>query len=133
MRVLAQVWQPKTSLGQAMAAYTGDIGPVGHSLPLRIAGGLHALVLTRRDEGLIAAYPPHTVDTHTLSSAVTLALSEHEAFLMEWAKSPPQTNEVRRSAVLIAGALVALSHFQRPIVLSELGGQWRFESDVGSL
>ena len=36
-------------------------------------------------------------------------------------KAPPQTNEVRRSAALIAGAQVALEHFQRPIVLSELG------------
>ena len=34
---------------------------------------------------------------------------------------PPQNNEVRRSAALIAGAQVALEHFQRPIVLSELG------------
>ena len=36
-------------------------------------------------------------------------------------KAPPQTNEVRRSAALIAGAQVALEHFQRPIVSSELG------------
>jgi len=36
-------------------------------------------------------------------------------------KAPPQTNEDRRSAALIAGAQVALEHFQRPIVLSELG------------
>jgi hypothetical protein len=35
-------------------------------------------------------------------------------------KAPSQTNEVRRSAALIAGAQVALEHFQRPIALSEL-------------
>jgi hypothetical protein len=35
-------------------------------------------------------------------------------------KAPSQNNEVRRSAALIAGAQVALEHFQRPIVLSEL-------------
>jgi hypothetical protein len=34
---------------------------------------------------------------------------------------PPQTKEVRRSAALIAGAQVALEHFQRPIISSELG------------
>jgi hypothetical protein len=121
LRVLAQVWQPETRLGQAMAAYTGDIGSVGHSLPLRIAGGLHALVLNGRNGALMAAYPPHNVDIPTLSSAVTTALSEHEAFLLDWTTNPPQTNEVRRSAVLIAGAQVALSYFQRPIILSELG------------
>jgi hypothetical protein len=36
-------------------------------------------------------------------------------------KAPPQTNEVRSSAALIAGAQVALEYFQRPLVLSELG------------
>jgi hypothetical protein len=36
-------------------------------------------------------------------------------------KAPSQTNEVRRSAALIAGAQVALEYFQRPLVLSELG------------
>ena len=46
LRILSENWQSDTKLGKAMAAYTGDIGPVGHSLPLRIAGELHALVLT---------------------------------------------------------------------------------------
>jgi hypothetical protein len=41
--------------------------------------------------------------------------------MLEWTQAPPQNNEVRRSAALIAGAQVALEHFQRPIVLSELG------------
>lgn len=137
LRVLRQVWQHDTQLGQAMAAYSGDIGPVGHSLPLRIAGGLHALVLSGRDDVLKAAYPPNNVNEAVLSSAVRAALREHEDFLLDWAKSPPQTNEVRRSAVLIAGAQVALSHFQRPVVLSELGASgglnlmWdRFALDV---
>jgi len=35
-------------------------------------------------------------------------------------KAPSLNNEVRRSAALIAGAQVALEHFQRSIVLSEL-------------
>ncbi|MEL7132582.1 MAG: DUF2332 family protein, partial [Pseudomonadota bacterium] len=36
-------------------------------------------------------------------------------------RTAPQTNEVRRSAALIAMAHVAVTHFDRPIVLSELG------------
>ena len=121
LRILAQVWQPATPLGHAMAAYSGDIGPAGHSLPLRIAGGLHALVLTGRSAALMAAYPPHDIDGTAISDAVVLALQDHQAFLLDWTQSAPQTNEVRRSSALIAGAQVALSHFQRPIVLSELG------------
>jgi hypothetical protein len=139
LRILAKVWQHDTQLGKAMAAYSGDIGPVGHSLPLRIAGGLHALVLSGQSEALRLAYPPHDVDYPTLSTAVASALKQHEAFLLDWTKNPPQTNEVRRSAALIAGARVALSYFQRPIILSELGASgglnlmWdRFALDIGS-
>jgi hypothetical protein len=49
------------------------------------------------------------------------ALHTHEDFLLEWVKSPPQTNEVRRSAALMAGAAVMRRHFDLPVWLSELG------------
>lgn len=121
LRILAQIWQPETRLGQVIGSYTGDIGPVGHSLPLRIAGGLHAIVLNGLNSPLANAYPPNEVDTSALTNAISNALTENEAFLLEWVKNPPQTNEVRRSAVLIAGAQVAYSYFSRPFILSELG------------
>ncbi|MEO0765395.1 MAG: DUF2332 family protein [Pseudomonadota bacterium] len=119
--ILADNWDADTALGQKMAAYAGDIGPAGHSLPLRICGGLHALVLQQRDAALVDAYPPNSASDVVLEEAVLNALKSHEDFLLDWTHSPPQTNEVRRSAALIAMANVALSHFDRPIVLSELG------------
>lgn len=121
LRVLANDWDPDCELGRAMATYSGDIGPAGHSLPLRIAGGLHALVLQNWDANLVAAYPPNKVDDAVLQKAVLAALRNHEPFFLDWTKSPPQTNEVRRSAALIAMAHVARAHFDRPIILSELG------------
>jgi hypothetical protein len=121
LRILSGNWQSDTKLGKAMAAYKGDIDPEGHSLPLRIAGGLHALVLTGQSDELIAAYPPNTFDHSALEVAVSHALVSHEDFMLELTQIPPQTNKVRRSATLIADAQVALEHFQRPIVLSELG------------
>ena len=121
LNILADNWSEKTALGQVFATYRGDIGPAGHSLPLRLAGGLHALVLSGQDPDLAAVYPPHDPDDTTLTDAVMRALSQHEAFLLDWTQSAPQTNEVRRSAALIAGAHVAHAHFPRPIVLSELG------------
>lgn len=121
LAILADHWDETTGLGQKMATYQGDIGPAGHSLPLRICGGLHALVLQKRDNGLCAAYPPNDVTDAALEDAVLTALKTHEDFLIDWTQSPPQTNEVRRSAALIAMAHVALSHFDRPIILSELG------------
>jgi hypothetical protein len=88
LRILSENWQSDTKLDKAMAAYTGDIGPVGHSLPLRIAGGLHALVLTGQSDALIAAYPPNTFNHSALEVAVSHALVAHEDFMLEWTQSP---------------------------------------------
>ena len=119
--MLAENWPTDSALAQKFDTFEGDIGPAGHSLPLRLAGGLHALVLTRRAPALAAVYPPHTPRTEALRDAVLDAITTHAAFLLDWTSRPPQTNEVRRSAALIAGARVAVSQFDLPICLSELG------------
>ncbi len=121
LSILAKNWPVDSALGRKFAAFEGDIGPAGHSLPLRIAGGLHALVLSNAAPELAKVYPPHTVSDAALGEAVLDALDTHTAFLLDWTDSVPQTNEVRRSAALIAGALVAVDAFDLPICLSELG------------
>ncbi|WP_028958439.1 DUF2332 domain-containing protein [Sulfitobacter sp. 20_GPM-1509m] len=121
LTLLATDWPADSALGRKLAGFTGDIGPSGHSLPLRVAGGLHALVLSGRSPRLAACYPPHTPDDAPLRDAVMEALATHEAFMIDWVDSPPQTNEVRRSAALIAGARVACAQFDLPVMLSELG------------
>ncbi|MCB1335161.1 MAG: DUF2332 family protein [Roseivivax sp.] len=109
------------ALTEVCAGFSGDLGPAAASLPLRIAGGLHALVLSGRDPALAAAYPPANVSDATLTAALAGAMAAHDRFLASWIASPPQTNEIRRSAALIAGAAVAASRFALPVVLSELG------------
>lgn len=121
MNVLARDWPEDTAIARKFATVAGDVGPMGASLPLRIASGLHALVLERRAPKLVEVYPPRAVSDAALSSAVIEALSTHETFLLEWVNHAPQTNEVRRSAALIAGARVAARHFDLPIHLTELG------------
>ncbi|QJF52118.1 DUF2332 domain-containing protein [Roseobacter ponti] len=121
LSMLSAHWPGDTALAAKFAAFSGDIGPAGHSLPLRLAGGLHALVLTGRAPELAALYPPSRVSDHALREGVLDALGAHEAFLLNWVESPPQTNEVRRSAALMAGATVVAQHSQLPVVLSELG------------
>lgn len=121
LKILAEEWDEATALGQAMASYSGDVGPAGHSLPLRVAGGLHALVLSEKSEALARVYPPNDASDEALQREVLRALNTQEAFLLDWTKLPPQTNEIRRSAALIAMAHVALAHFDLPIVLYELG------------
>ncbi|MFK7743796.1 MAG: DUF2332 domain-containing protein [Roseobacter sp.] len=119
--VLADHWPSDGALAAYYAGFTGDIGPSGASLPLRIAGGLHALVLTGQAPELVPFYPPNSVSDTELTYAVLAAFTRHEAFLLEWVQSPPQTNEVRRSAALMPGAAVVAQHFDLPVWLSELG------------
>ncbi len=120
LTTLARIWPIEGRLAETCAAWTGDIGPNGASLPLRIAGGLHALVLSEQDAELMAAYPPR--ETGDLSAALSGALVRHDAFLTDWIARPPQTNEVRRSAAIIPAAHVIAARFEGlPFVTSELG------------
>lgn len=111
-----------TNVGARCLGWEGDVSAAGQSVPLRLAGALHGLVLDGTDAGLIAAYPPNDVDDETLWAAVHSAVNAHEARIMAWLDRPPQTNEVRRAAAIIAGIWWALEQVgPRPVILTELG------------
>ena len=110
---------PDTRLRDRYFTWEGDIGPNAQSLPLRLAGGLHALVINA--DSLAAVYPPYVVGDDTLWAAVADAMVREDTFLTDWVDSPPQTNEVRRAAVLIAVGQVLAGRFGLPMRLSELG------------
>ncbi|MGR3607123.1 DUF2332 family protein, partial [Sulfitobacter sp.] len=74
MTILKNDWPTDSALGRKVAGFEGDVGPMGASLPLRIAAGLHALVLQHKAPSLAAAYPPHEVSETMLSEAVLDAL-----------------------------------------------------------
>ena len=93
------------------------LGP--DAVALRLAGGLHALVLLGRDAALAACYPPHAGD---LSAVLPPVFATHEAHLLHWLDSAPQTNEIRRAAGLMLGASLLAERFPGlPLQLSELG------------
>ncbi len=122
LRLLAARLSPGTPLTDRLFAWPGDIGPAGASLPLRLLGGLHALVLSGAAPALAAAFPPNEPpDDAALWAAIDGALSDHAAFLDRWLDSPPQTNEVRRAAALIAAGHWLTDRFALPLALSELG------------
>lgn len=114
-------WPEDSLLGRPCADWPGDIGPGGASLPLRIAGGLHALVLSGADMDLAALYPPHAASESELAAGAYAALARNEAFMLDWMQRAPQTNEVRRSAVLIAAAHWIANRHPLPFITSELG------------
>lgn len=111
---------PGTALADRLLGWPGDVSSCGASVPLRLAGALHALVLDGSDPDLASAYAAPATDD-ALWAAVARALSRHEARMMRWLDSPPQTNEVGRSAVLIAAGHWLAARFGLPLVLSELG------------
>lgn len=114
---LAGVLDPATPVGARVLAWPGQPDATADALPLRLAGGLHALVLTGQDPALAAAY---AAGDDPLPAAAR-ALTAHEAHLLHWLESPPQTNEVRRSAALIAAGHWLAARHPLPFVLSELG------------
>ena len=77
--------------------------PLADALPLRIAGGIHALHLSGAAPQLKAIYSGQPgVDD---AAIVAAALHDHEAELLPWLDGPPQTNEAGRSANFIAAML----------------------------
>ncbi len=121
LTILAQNLAPDTAVGARILNWAGDASNRTDSVPLRLTGALHALVLQGKAPDLVAAYPPHTVDDTTLWQAVHSALQTHEAQLQQWLNSPPQTNEVRRAAALMPAMLSLQAMFNLPLVVSELG------------
>jgi len=110
---------PQTALKDRVYSWTGDLSPRGESVPLRVAGGLHALYLEGR--AFDGIYPPSKVSDEVLWDAVEGVLIDYDDFLCNWVKSAPQTNEVRRSSAIIAAAHVVADRFGLPLRTSELG------------
>jgi len=118
--LLADRLDPTGPLGARLFGWPGETGPGGDSVPLRLCGGLNALAL-RGDPGLGAVWPPHTADEAALWPAIEAAMAREAVFLDSVLDNPPQTNEVRRSAALIAAGHWLAARVGLPMVLSELG------------
>jgi hypothetical protein len=128
------------AVGRTILAWPGDTSGGGDALPLRFAGALHALVLSGQDPDLQAVYPPHDVVDGEVWKAVEAAMDRHRSFILERLKSAPQTNEIRRSGVLLPGFMTIAALFNKPLDLFEIGAsaglnlQWdRYRYRLGTL
>jgi len=122
LRLTADRLPPGTPLADRLLGWPGDITSDGASVPLRLMGALHGLVLDGIAPDLAKLYPPNaTEDDDALWHATQTALITHETRLQRWLDRPPQTNEVGRSAVLIAAGHWLDAEYDRPMMLSELG------------
>jgi hypothetical protein len=132
IRALVDALDTTTQTGARVLGWTDD--PVAGALPLRLAGGVHALW----QAGAIPELGP----LFERGEAIDLAhvLHAHDAALLPWLDGPPQTNEPGRSAQLMAGLLeIAARHGPR-IELLEIGSSaglnlmiGRYRIDLGGV
>jgi len=121
LRSALQALQRGEPVLQPLALWSGD--PVADALPLRLAGALHALVLSSRADALANHYPEGdgAADDAALWHAAVDALRAHPGVLSDYLALPPQTNEVGRSAVLFGGFTTIAARTGLPLRLLELG------------
>lgn len=114
-RALAGALGAGSATGQAVLEWQGN--PVADGLVLRLVGGIHALW----QEGAVPELDPLFVEGADQTEAITSVLSRHDAELIRWLDSPPQTNEPGRSAALMTGLLHLAARHGTRIKLLEIG------------
>lgn len=111
--------------GGPTAALVADwpTNPRADVVGLRLAGALHAAVLTGRDAALAAAYPQNDA-AWTIDSVWPLArafVARETDWVRDFLQFAPQTNETRRSIALLAGILAFAERWPGPIDMLEIG------------
>jgi hypothetical protein len=90
--------------------------PTRDALPLRLIGGLHALVLAGADAELAEVFAGAVS-----AEALNRVLVRNDAALLPWLDGPPQTNEPGRSGALIVGLIEVARRFGPRIEILEIG------------
>jgi hypothetical protein len=117
-RVLAKVLDETTTVGRRVLSWPGN--PRDDALSLRLCGGLHALVLSGADPALASAYPPHQTEAN-LDGLIAAAIARNDISLDRAMDSPPQTNEIARSAMLLPGFQAIARELTLPLDIFEIG------------
>ncbi|WP_297799430.1 DUF2332 family protein [uncultured Brevundimonas sp.] len=121
-RLVGERLDDATPLGRRILNWAGNPSHEGDALPLRLMGGLHALARSGLRPDWSAVYPPAMApDDDALWALLADVLQAQGDWLDPWLDGPPQTNEVGRSAGLMAGLMVLADRFGLPFSLYELG------------
>jgi hypothetical protein len=107
---------------RALAGHEQSSG--GDAVALRLMGTVHRLVLERRAPALGLHYPSvggRPGPPELVWSAFRVTVEEHLDAVRAGLASPPQTNEVGRSAALLGGLLHLVGRQPLPVRLHEIG------------
>lgn len=108
-------------VARLFGGWTGN--PATDAAALRLAGALHAAVLTGRDPALAALYPAASPDwsMENVWPAALDFLRREEDWVRGFLQSPPQTNETGRAMGLAAAFMWLAARAPQPFHLLELG------------
>ena len=95
--------------------------PLAAAVPLRWLAALHLLALQGLQPWAQLWPPAGTATDAELDTALSAAWHSQRTALSWALQSPPQTNEVQRSAALLPGLLHAAAQTGLPLVLLEIG------------
>ncbi len=122
MQAIGPALDRSTLTGRTILDWHGQADARVDAVPLRLAGALHALARRGAPGELVRAYPPNpTPDLAALRRIVVATIAGQDDTIAAWLASPPQTNEVARSAMLHAGFMEIAATTGLPLALFELG------------
>jgi len=113
-------------LSAQLATWPGDRASA--AIALRVNGALHALARCGAVPELSAVYAARGGD---IERAVAVAFESADAMLAAFILQPTQTNEVRRSATLMAGLMTVAGMFGPHIELLEVGASAGLNLNLG--
>ncbi|MCC5611680.1 DUF2332 domain-containing protein [Nostoc sp. CHAB 5834] len=91
------------------------------AMPLRLAGGFHDLFRRGVEPGLGKIYSGEVSDQAAVDQIVIDIVEQHDAELLPWFDSPPQTNEAGRSSSFVAALHWLANRVTPHVELNEIG------------
>ena len=119
----------ESAVGARVLDWEGE--PTRDALPLRLIGGLHALVMAGADAELASVFAGNVS-----ADAINRVLVRNDEALLPWLDGPPQTNEAGRSGALIVGLIEVARRHGPKLEILEIGssgglnlliGRYRFD------
>lgn len=133
-RAMVALMNGDTACGRKIANWPRGI--IDDAVPLRLAGGLHDLYRRGVEPALGAVYSGKIVDQAQVDALVEQVVARHDADLLGWFESAPQTNEAGRSSSFVAALHWLSSRVIPNFELLEIGSsagmnllidRWRYD------
>jgi hypothetical protein len=129
IRALLAVLETDTTVARRMNNWHGLT--LRDAMPLRIAAGLHYLVLSGEDTRLDQVYDGLITNQDEVDTIVAELVKTYDYSLMPWLDGPPQTNEAGRSASVMATLMWLSGKLGPKFELNEIGASAGINTMMG--